>query len=130
MIFLVGEVHSSKNSKRIFVNRKTGRPFISKSKASKSDEGSFALQLNSQRAEWLRMTAGLPYPLYVFLRFIRQTHRIFDYTNIAQGVLDAMVAVGYLPDDSMKFVIPVFLPYTVDKYRPGCEIDILADRIK
>jgi hypothetical protein len=128
MIFLVGEVHSSKNSKRIFVNSKTGRPFISKSKASKADEGSFALQLNSQRAEWLRMTAGLSYPLRVSLRFIRQTHRIFDYTNIAQGVLDAMVAAEYLPDDSMKFVIPVFLPYLVDKRFPGCEIDILTAR--
>ena len=129
MIFLSGEVHSSKNSKRIFVNRKTGRPFISKSKASKADEGSFALQLNSQRAEWLRMTAGLPYPLHVSLRFIRQTLRIFDYVNLAQGIFDSMVAIDYLPDDSMKFVIPVFLPYAVDKRCPGCEIDILTARM-
>jgi hypothetical protein len=129
MIFLVGEVHSSKNSKRIFVNSKTGRPFISKSKASKADEGSFALQLSLQRAEWLHMTAGLPYPLYVSLRFIRASHRIFDYVNVSQGALDALVAADYLPDDSMKFVIPFFLPYAVDKRCPGCEIDILTARM-
>jgi hypothetical protein len=125
MIFLSGEVHSSKNSKRIFVNRKTGRPFIGKSQASKADEGSFALQLSSQRAEWFRMTAGLPYPLHVSLRFIRASQRIFDYVNLAQGIFDAFVAADYISDDSMKFVIPVFLPYAVDKRSPGCEIDIL-----
>ena len=83
------------------------------------------MQLNSQRAEWLRMTAGLPYPLYVLFHFIRASHRIFDFSNLSQGVQDAMKVAGYIPDDSMKYLIPFFKEYSVDKKNPGCEINVL-----
>lgn len=125
MIFLSGEIHSSKNSRRIIPTRSKKRPFVLiKSAASKSDEESFAMQLNAQRPHWECMTAGCKYPLRLSFRLIRASHRPFDYANIVQGVQDALVKADYLPDDSMIYLLPVFLPYMVDKTRPGCEIEI------
>lgn len=122
MIVIHGEIHSSKNSRRIFRNQKTGRVFVSKSASAKADEETFAVQLAAQRAEWERMIAHLKFPLSIGFRFRRATHRRFDYANIVQGVQDAMVKCGYLPDDDAKHVLPVFFPYVLDKEDPGCDI--------
>ena len=128
IITIQGEVHSSKNSRRIMRGR-NGSPFISKSKRSKEDEGIFAVQLYNQRGAWEGMTRDVPFPLTVIFFFRRATHRAFDYVNIAQGILDAMVKAEYLPDDSADYVIPSFLPYVVDKENPGCDISISPLRI-
>ena len=122
-IRIVGEIHSSKNSRRIFRTR-SGQPFIAKSAKSKEDEGSFAIQLYQQRDTWDRMTAGLSYPLKITFLFIRASKRRFDYVNMAQGILDAMVKAEYLPDDNADYVIPEFLPYIIDKASPGCSISV------
>ena len=125
MITITGEIHSSKNSRRIF--RSAGRVIVSKSAASKADESSFAWQLIAQRDEWFFMTDGCAYPLRVVFQFRRKTRGRFDYINISQGILDAMTAAGYIPDDNADYVIPVFLPYAVDKNNPGCDITIERD---
>jgi hypothetical protein len=123
MIVIQGEIHSSKNSRRILPTKSKARPFIlAKSKNSKADESSFALQFNTQREEWERMIAGKKYPLSVCFRFRRATRRRFDYCNMAQGLLDAMVKATYIPDDDADHVIPVFVPYQLDKENPGCDI--------
>lgn len=130
MIIVQGEIHSSKNSHRIWENKKTGNPFIVKSKAAKKDESSFLEQLLDQRAEWERMTAGLKYPLVVSFHFRRKTRAKFDYLNIAQGLADAMQKAGYFPDDCMTYVIPDFLtwPYEVCPINPGCDILVRSAR--
>lgn len=122
-IVIHGEIHSSKNSRRI-MRGKGGNPFISKSIRSEEDEGIFSVQLYNQRETWRTMMEHQKYPLNLVFLFRRASHRAFDYVNIAQGVLDAIVKAEYLPDDSMKYVIPSFLPYVVDKENPGCEITI------
>ena len=123
LIRIDGEIHSSKNSRRIMRTRK-GQPFIAKSVKSKEDEGSFAIQLYEQRETWEKMTNGLRYPLKITFLFFRSSKRRFDYVNMAQGVLDAMVKAEYLPDDSADYVIPEFLPYMVDKKNPGCDLTV------
>lgn len=124
-IVITGEIHSSKNSRRIFRNSKTGAPFIAKSKQSKADESMLYEQLVLQRDVWFQMTDGKPYPLKMQFTFRRATKRPFDYVNISQGILDAMVKAGYMPDDNMNYVIPSFTPYVLDKQNPGCDIEIL-----
>ena len=124
-IVLQGEIHSSKNSRRIFRNSKTGAPFVTKSKQAKEDESMLALQLSAQRSTWFQMAEGVPYPLLVRFRFRRETKRPFDYVNMVQGILDSMVKVGYMPDDNMNYVIPSFSPYILDKENPGCDIEVL-----
>ena len=123
VIKIDGEIHSSKNSRRI-MRGKNGAPFVAKSKSAKADEFYFWAQLTSQRETWQNMVAGLPYPLTITFHFRRGTRCRFDYVNMAQGILDAMVKAGYLPDDSADYVIPAFQPYTVEKTNPGCDLTI------
>lgn len=125
MINLSGEIHSSKNSRRIF-RAGNGRPFVVKSKASKADEETLRLQLLSQRETWRAMLKGCTFPVTIAFAFRRQTKRAFDYVNLAQGVLDAMVKADYLPDDNANYVIPYFMPYRVEKKNPGCMFWIMG----
>ena len=122
-IKLNGEVHSSKNSRRI-MRGASGAPFVAKSKSAKADEFYFWAQLIGQKDVWNRMTQGKPYPLTVVFHFRRGTRGRFDYVNMAQGVLDAMVKAGYLPDDNADYVIPAFVPYSVEKDDPGCDVRV------
>jgi hypothetical protein len=128
-IFISGEIHSSKNSRRILQSKKRGKKgqrlsFVAKSKEAKQDEGIFAWQLNLQKETWDAMVKDHEYPLRLVFTFVRSTKRPFDYVNMAQGILDAMVKAEYIPDDNMNYVIPVFKPYVVDKANPGCRIEI------
>lgn len=128
-IIIQGEIHSSKNSRRIMRSRR-GKPFVSKSLRAKEDEGLFAMQLYRQRETWESMIEGRTFPIIVLFQFTRATRRRFDYVNIAQGVLDAMVKAEYLPDDSADYVIPAFVPYEVDKTCPGCVITIEGSHVR
>lgn len=124
MITLHGEIHSSKNSRRIFRTSK-GVPFVAKSAASKADEDALYYQLCSQITTWKSMLSDVDFPVHIAFLFRRQTRRAFDYVNIVQGVLDAMVKAKYLPDDNANYVIPHFVPYRVEKENPGCSFWIV-----
>lgn len=121
MIVIKGQIHSSKNSRQIFKNRKTGSSIVAKSDNAKSDEYMIGMQLNIQREEWERMTTGLEYPLFVVFHFVRKTDSVWDFVNLVQGVADAMVKAEYIPDDDVKHFIPVWGDYSVDKNDPGVE---------
>lgn len=69
------------------------------------------------------MAQGLEYPITITFFFRRKTKRRWDYVNMAQGLLDAMVTAGYIPDDCADYVIPAFVPYEVSK-NPGCDITV------
>lgn len=118
MIVIQGEIHSSKNSRRIVRNRQ-GRQFIVKSRASEADEATLALQLNTQRGTWDAMIQGQEFPLYVTFCFTRRTRSRWDFVNLVQGVADAMVKAGYLPDDDVAHFIPVYGGYEINKDNPG-----------
>lgn len=120
MIEIFGEIHSSKNSRRIF-RGKNGQPFVAKSQAAKDDEDMLLGQFSMQRFEWEKMTNGYDYPLRVCFHFRRRTHGRWDFANLVQGVADAMVKAGYLEDDDVSHFIPVYSGYTVDKERPGVD---------
>ena len=127
-ISLEGEIHSSKNSRRIMRNQKTGLPFIAKSRSSKLDEESLSSQLACQYEKWKSLTSHCEYPIIVIFSFRRATRRRFDYANMAQGILDAMVKADYIPDDCADYVIPLFVPYVVDKDNAGCDLMVVSSR--
>lgn len=124
MIRINGEIHSSKNSRKIMTNKK-GKRWIGKSDASKADEEDFAWQFKQQREEWQRMIQGQEFPLMISLEFRRRTKARWDYINLAQGLFDAMVSAELIPDDDTLHVIPVFLGYEVNPKNPGCDIGII-----
>jgi len=127
-IVITGELYSSKNS-RMIVGQ--GRKFLIKSKNAKKQEYDFAFQLAQHKVKWFAMKmqgapfARSPYPFRVSFKIYRETKRRFDYTNIIQGLLDAMVKADYLPDDSAEYIIPVFEQYEVDKDNPRTVIRIV-----
>lgn len=130
MITIHGEIHSSKNSRRILPLKGGARPFVlAKSKQAKADESMIGYQLNAQRQEWDFMRTGMDYPLHVVFHFIRATNRRWDFANMVQGIADAMVEAGYIPDDDVTHFVPVFGGWQVDKESPGCDIWLQSERI-
>lgn len=119
IITISGEIHSSKNSRQIHRNQKTGRTFVAKSKSSKADEEMLWIQLLSQKDSWNQELSGASTPYYVGFYFIRATKRRWDFANLVQGVADAMVKAGYLEDDDVEHFIPVYAGHCVDKENPG-----------
>jgi len=118
MITINGEIHSSKNHRQIW-RRKNGKPFSVKSDVSKADELMMYYQLLDQKIEWLKMTEGLSFPYHVTFVFMRKTRGHWDFINIVQGVADAMVKAGYIPDDDVEHFIPTFGQWFHDKEHPG-----------
>ena len=94
MITIIGELYSSKNSKRIV---KFGdRMALISSKAYMSSVKPIEQQLMLNRYKWLKEIENRPKPLKIAFKIYRKTHRRFDYVNIIQGLQDLkFFAVGF-----------------------------------
>lgn len=69
------------------------------------------------------------YPLILELHFIRSSNRSFDFINACQVIFDLWTAAELIPDDDMKFIVPMPLKlekgwYSVNKEDPGVIIRI------
>lgn len=124
-ITVAGELYSKKNSKDIFVNKKTGKYFIASNQKAREAEQDLVRQLEQLKELWHEYTDDLPRPLKICFKIYRKSERKFDYNNITQGLLDAMVKAGLLIDDNMKCVIPYYEPYSVDRKNPRTIISLL-----
>lgn len=125
MIFIKGNVPSSKNSKQIFKNQKTGKMFITSSKTVKAYLSNFEYQYDIFAKEFKKEIKSRAKPYKIGFYFVRDSKRKFDYININQIVQDLMVQHGWLLDDNCEELIPVFLGYEVDKSNPGVRIEVL-----
>ena len=128
MISIQGEIHSSKNSRKLIFNRNTRRLIIAKSDAARADESMLAEQLDLQKSDWDHIVAELKYPYYVKFYFRRRTQSKWDFVNLVQGVADAMVKAGYIPDDDVLHLIPVWGGWDVQPQNPGVDFFIESDR--
>jgi Holliday junction resolvase RusA-like endonuclease len=119
--FIPGNVPSSKNGRRW-----TGKYFISSKTVMKyrKDTKSFYQKYAPQFQKELKKHK---LPVKISFTFIRGTKHKFDYINPAQTVQDDMVTHGWLEDDNMVNILPVFKPYKYDKEKPGVIIEILKD---
>lgn len=119
--FIPGNVPSSKNGRRW-----TGKYFISSKTVMKyrKDTKSFYQKYAPKFQKELKKHK---LPVKISFTFIRGTKHKFDYINPAQTVQDDMVTHGWLEDDNMVNILPVFKPYKYDKEKPGVIIEILKD---
>ncbi|MCI7223290.1 hypothetical protein [Fusobacterium sp.] len=124
MIFISGNVPSSKNSKQ-FVTLKNGKTALISSKTVQN-------YVKNSKAEWLinkqkflKMIAGKEKPYNIKLYFVRDSRRKFDYINAAQIIFDLMQDYGYIEDDDTTNVIPVFSGFTINKEKAGVWIDVI-----
>ena len=114
---------SKKNSQQIFVNRKTGKPFIMPSQKYKDYENA---------AAWFipKLKKPIDYPVNVKCLFFMGTKRKVDKSNLEEAVHDILVNVGLLLDDNRNIVAAtdgsrVYL--CKDKPRTEVEITPLSD---
>jgi len=130
MLEIPGELYSSKNHRRPMLSKSksTGKTKIMNVKSEKAEHHFndllWLLQDADRRRRWSLMTDGKPYPLRVCFKIYRRTNGRFDYTNILQNLLDAMVKARYLPDDDAQHLIPEVLPYEKDPDNPRTVITV------
>lgn len=119
--FIPGNVPSSKNGKRW-----TGKYLISSKTVMKyrKDTKSFYLKHATKFKDELKKHE---LPVRIAFTFIRGSKHKFDYINPCQTVQDDMVTYGWIEDDNMINIIPVFKPYKYNKENPGVFIEILKD---
>ena len=119
-----GVVYSKKNNKNIVVNRRTGRPQIISNQRVREMEAAMAKEFQAQaaKAEW-EANADTTYEVSIFIWTKDRTRR--DLDNQATSILDALVAAGVIPDDSMKYVISLQVEFMgVDKNDPRAEVTV------
>lgn len=114
---------TKKNSQRILVNSKTGKPFIAPSSAYKNYAKSAAWYLKP------RPTKPISIPVEVKCLFFMPTRRRVDRVNLEEAVYDILVECGILADDCRDVIASadgtrVFC----DKINPRTEIEISALR--
>lgn len=122
--FIPGNVPSSKNGRRW-----TGKYFIASKtvvnyrKDTKQYYQNYAQEFKDELLKY-------KLPVKIGFTFIRGTRHKFDYINPAQTVQDDMVSYGWIEDDNVDFILPVFNEYQYDKSNPGVYIEILKENVK
>lgn len=141
-LFIPGRVYSSKNSKRILAKQtvrsnwkckingtwKIVRPVISDSAAVARYKKENRAVFEALKSDFLYMAKGKAYPLRVVFVFVMPNKFRFDFNNMTEVIQDAMVDAGWLPDDSVDYMVPVppaSQIYFVDKENPGVYLKIL-----
>lgn len=153
MIFIPGNVPSLKNSKvktsRGIFSSKTVNKYIralgiqSFSSSKKIVKGYVDPNkpnlFEALRPQFEAMKKGKADPLIIGYHQVRNSKRLFDFSNSVEIIQDLMTAHGFIEDDNVKYVIPVpmnrkgELPnihnlndewYSVDKENPGVYIKI------
>jgi len=78
-------------------------------------------------AQFREMTKDLPKPYYVAIYLIRTDRRKFDFTNATDTVQDLMVKFGWVDDDNVSEMIPVYAGHHVSKEKQGAYISVIKD---
>ena len=126
MIFIPGNVPSLKNSKVKTKNGIFSSPTVSKYIRSlgiqafhsrkKTVKGYVDLTrpnlFEARRVEWEAMMVGKDFPIIIGYHQVRNSKRLFDFSNSVELPQDLMTSHDFIEDDNVKFVFPV--PMTVD----------------
>ena len=119
MIYLKGNVPSSKNSKQW-----TGKKLIP-SKTVENYLEQYEIQYKLYANKFKEMIKDKKKPYYIGFFFIRNSKRKFDYNNLTQLPQDLMVKYKWLEDDNADYIVPIGLGYTVNKAKAGLIITVL-----
>lgn len=87
---------SKKNSQKIHVNPRTGKPFITPSDAYKAYRAA-ALMLIPATAR-----QRIDYPVNIRALYYMDTRRLVDRPNLEEALLDVLVDAGVLADDNSR----------------------------
>lgn len=154
MIFIPGNIPSLKNSKVKTSRGIFSSPTVSKFLRSIGIQGFNSRkktvkgyvdperpnQFEALRSQFAAMRSGKNDPLIIGYHQVRNSKRLFDFSNSVEIVQDLMTAHDFIEDDNVKYVFPVpmskegklitesnpreFPLYSVDKENPGVWIKI------
>ena len=130
MIFIPGNIPSLKNSKVKARNGIFSSPTVSKflrslgiqgfNSRKKTVKGYVALdrpnKFEALREQFARMKKGKGDPLIIGYHQVRNSKRLFDFSNSVEVLQDLMTAHDFIEDDNVKYVFPV--PMTIDGHLP------------
>ena len=117
MITILGQVPSLKNNKQLFINKRTGKHFITSSNSSKEWTTNAKLQLEG-------VTPITDYPAVLYATFYCKDNRRRDLDNMLSTVLDALRHAGILEDDSWQYLPRIVATADLDKENPRVELII------
>lgn len=115
MITIFGQTPSLKNSKQLFINRRTGKHFITSSKTAKSWTSQALAQLEQEEPI-------IDYPISLTITFYCKDNRRRDLDNMLSSTLDALRHAGILQDDNWQLIPEVVVRGALDKKNPRAEI--------
>lgn len=124
MIFIKGNVPSSKNSKVW-----TGR-FLVWSKRALQYRKETKDQFIENKDIFLAMLKDHREPYIIGFHFVRNNKHKFDFVNMVQTIQDLMVEYEYITDDNCDIMLPFPFKinekyYTIDKEKPGVYIKLM-----
>jgi Holliday junction resolvase RusA-like endonuclease len=114
-------IPSKKNSKQIFVNKATGKPFVT---SSASHKAWWANTIMLVKAEKQRQLDYFTFNgCSIIITFCDNGKREYDLTNKAESIMDILVDAGIIADDN-RFVVPdLHLKYEYSD-KKECAIEI------
>jgi Holliday junction resolvase RusA-like endonuclease len=98
-ITIHGSTPSKKNNKQIFINRKTGKRFITSSESYKTWHSHALMQVKG-RPDKHRFGRT---PVSIVIDFVVENLRPWDLSNKVESVMDLLVDAGVIEDDN-RFV--------------------------
>lgn len=125
--FIPGNVPSSKNSRILGTNKKTGNPISLMSEVCQRYKKESKPFYERYVHDFLNVTQGLKLPLRVEFRFVRKTKGKFDFHNAVQIVADLMRDYGWIVDDDVDnlLIAPALVDAVIyDSLNPGIQIII------
>ena len=126
MIFIPGNIPSLKNSKVKTARGIFSSPTVNKflrsigiqkfNSRKKEVKGYVDLtrpnQFEALREEFMKMKAATRDPIVIGYHQVRNSKRLFDFSNSVEIVQDLMTAHDFIEDDNVKHVFPV--PMSID----------------
>lgn len=79
---------------------------------------------------WHFWTKDNPKPMYMGMYFIRAIDNGWDFNNASQIIQDLLQRYGYIDDDSVRNLIPVYLGHHKNKDNPGVILMMFRDPIE
>jgi hypothetical protein len=150
MIFIPGNVPSSKNSKvaatvgkgqnakTVLLHSKTVKKYLRnlgiQRFSAKTGITGYVTRPNLFKRDVGGYFDDVEYPCVLGFNFVRDSLRKFDFINACQIICDLLAAHGYINDDDMKHLIPMPMMingswYSVCKDKPGVWLKIIKGRI-
>lgn len=139
-IFIPGQVVSKKNSQSAIQLPLKGarkcyscgkmhpsRGMITPSKAYQAYERSTKALYARLAPDFRKLIENSSAPYRIAFQFIRGRKGRFDYSNLVEGVQDSMTKADWILDDEADVMLPVFIPYVIDRENPGVIIAPLED---